>query len=87
MLPSMGPIMSSMPILEPAEAMETDVPLEEVFMMLFVYRLLCCVIIVCVISVSFYVYCGVQGEVCADYDVFQDVVISNVSQYECVMFL
>ena len=33
MLPSMGPIMSSMPILEPAEAMETDVPLEEVFMM------------------------------------------------------
>ena len=53
MLPSMGPIMSSMPILEPAEAMETDVPLEEVFMMFFVYRLLCCVIVVCVISVSF----------------------------------
>ena len=53
MLPSMGPIMSSMPILEPAEAMETDVPLEEVFMMLFVYRFLCYVVVVCVIVYVF----------------------------------
>ena len=35
----------------------------------------------------FYVYYGVQGEVCADYDVFQDVVITNVSVYNCVMYL
>ena len=50
-------------------------------------KLLCCVIIVCVISVSFCVYCGVQGEICADFDVFQDVVISNVSVCKCIIFL
>ena len=33
------------------------------------------------------VYCGVQGEICADYDVFQDVVISNVSVCKCIIFL
>ena len=42
---------------------------------------LCVIVLVCL---NFY---RVQGEVCADYDVFQDVVISNVSVYKCVSYL
>ena len=39
MLPSMGPIMSSMPILDPApEPMETDIPSEEVIKIWFVCK-------------------------------------------------
>ena len=79
MLPSMGPIMSSMPILDPVpEPMDTDIPSEEVL-----YYVVCVcvyfVVLLCAFSVMYCVYCGVQGGICADFDVFQDVVISNVS--------
>ena len=75
--------MSSMPILDPVpEPMETDLPSEEVIVCcVFVYVFLC----YCV-GVFQFLY-RVQGEVCADYDVFQDVVISNVSVYKCVSHL
>ena len=79
--------MSSMPILDPVpEPMETDLPSEEVIVCcIFVYVFLC--YCVGVFQFLYRVYCGVQGEVCADYDVFQDVVISNVSVYKCVSHL
>ena len=48
MLPSMGPIMSSMPILDPApEPMETDIPSEEVIMIWFVCKYVCECLHVC----------------------------------------
>ena len=56
MLPSMGPIMSSMPILDPApEPMETDIPSEEVIMIWFVciYVVLTCYVysVLCIVFI------------------------------------
>ena len=38
-----------------------------------------CVVLLCVYNVMYCVYCGVQGGIFEECDVFQDVVISDVS--------